>query len=261
MGARRLERLARRRGSAARGGRLVATLRLAAALIVAMALLFGCSEPSELELRGGTRAEYRWTGETTLLRNPVPQDLEDAARVIELRFQALGTIATTTVNGDRLGIEAPGLTVEDVRAVVVPGNVELVPLPPGMYGAEGRPLPEPGGTLPPELEPLLGADFVEPATAGLDPTALQTAVTMRLRPDAARVLAQHTERHVGEHLAIVVDGVVVAVAMISAPIPNGELAVTADERFARRVGPLLRSGPLTVVLVEVGISPVPPASR
>ena len=82
-------------------------------------------------------------------------------------------------------------------------------------------------TLPVDAEILVRPGDVDPDGWVLteDP-AVGLVAEVRLRPDAAARFAQHTRDHVGDSIALAVDGVVVAVPSINAPIEDGQLQVS-----------------------------------
>ena len=87
--------------------------------------------------------------------------------------------------------------------------------------------------LPADAEVLVRPADVDPNGWVLteDPDAGLVA-ELRLRPDAAERFAQHTRVHIGDFIALEVDGVVVAVPSIITPIEDGQLQVsfaTADD--------------------------------
>lgn len=81
--------------------------------------------------------------------------------------------------------------------------------------------------LPADAEILVRPADVDPSGWVLteDPDAGLVA-ELRLRPAAAERFAQHTRDHIGDFIALEVDGVVVAVPTINAPIEDGQLQVS-----------------------------------
>jgi hypothetical protein len=82
-------------------------------------------------------------------------------------------------------------------------------------------------TLPADAEVLVRPGDVDPNGWMLteDPDVGLVA-ELRLRPAAAERFAQHTRDHIGDFIALEVDGVVVAVPSILSPIEDGRLQVS-----------------------------------
>ncbi len=103
----------------------------------------------------------------------------------------------------------------------LPCDVTIFALPANSTMAPGDPLP-PGSRV-------LAApdDFDRTAfTMGRD-SMDHPAVNLELRGDAIGRVGAHSAGHLGEFLAIAINGSVVAVPIIQAPIPDGKLQVTS----------------------------------
>jgi hypothetical protein len=114
--------------------------------------------------------------------------------------------------------------------IPLPCDVTISALPPGSTLASGDPLP---AGLPVIAAP---GDFDSSATTILADVNGPTTVNLNLRGDAIDRLGAHTAGHVGEPMAIAVNGRVVAVPMIQGAIQGGEIQVTSGAADAVNVG-------------------------
>ena len=73
---------------------------------------------------------------------------------------------------------------------------------------------------------LFSGDQVASATIGADQTGQRT-VDLVLRDEGRRLLAGYTRDHVGESVAIVLDGKVLTAPVIQDAIPDGQVQITA----------------------------------
>ena len=101
---------------------------------------------------------------------------------------------------------------------------------------------EAGGPLPADAQVLAGPDDFDPTATAIVADAIgKPAVNVELRGDAIARVRAYTTDHVGEYMAIAINGVVVAVPVIQAPIPDGSIQITAgidegDELASRFAG-------------------------
>ena len=81
---------------------------------------------------------------------------------------------------------------------------------------------EPGSTLPPGSEQLaVTADLdVAPEPPDADAAGPATAFAFRLRPEAASRMAAYSASHVGQSIAITVDGIVATAPVINGPFSD-----------------------------------------
>lgn len=192
-----------------------------------------------LDLQGGIQVLLR-----TSDPNATPEEMENAAGVIERRVNALGVGETVVqlAGGDRIIVELPGVdnpeaAVETLRGT---GRLEFVDSQ-GQYLPPGTPVrtttsPNPtqifdrfGITDVEELGPILptiveGADLdtsqVQPqlATGGI---SSRPAVSFAFRGESARSLADFTARNVGQPMCIVLDSQVISCPQINAALIDG----------------------------------------
>lgn len=129
-----------------------------------------------------------------------------------------------------------------VKRLTSRGEVWLVPVPPGAA------IPVAGERL--DLRPLIRNDgFADARLAEADDG--RPALQFELDPEAAALLGVHSSAHVGEVIAIVVDGIVVSAPIIREPIFGGELLIEGhfDERDELAwIVEVLRHGVLEVEL-------------
>ncbi len=86
---------------------------------------------------------------------------------------------------------------------------------------------------------------------GLDRTQQnEYIIPFELNADAAAVFAEYTAAHVGQHLCIVLDKVVISCPRVSEPIPGGRASISGDFTFeaAQQLAIQLRYGALPVPL-------------
>jgi preprotein translocase subunit SecD len=98
------------------------------------------------------------------------------------------------------------------------GRVDFVPL--------GQASAQPGQQVDStEFPPLFPATEVADATIGSDQNGLRT-VDLTLRSQGTALLARYTAEHVGESMAIVLDGQVVSSFVVMEPIVDGRLQIS-----------------------------------
>jgi preprotein translocase subunit SecD len=78
-----------------------------------------------------------------------------------------------------------------------------------------------------EPAPLLVATDVADAIIGFDPTTQRPEVVIELTARGSAALAEASANHVGDRIATIVDGEVVAAAVITAPLTTGKVAISA----------------------------------
>jgi hypothetical protein len=169
------------------------------------------------------------------LSQPSPSDVQP---ILLDRLHALqvGNVASEFGNAIWFMVPAAGPADEEIRAVLgATGDVEFVPLPPEDYPDLGSSLII-GEPLPIDEPALFGWEGI--ASVVVDETRQSPAFTVTLTPAAGAALADYTAAHVGEAMAIVLDGRVASVPTINEPIPGGQITIsggmsTDAGRFAR----------------------------
>jgi hypothetical protein len=180
-----------------------------------------------------------------------------ASDVLAARLSALGfgNFSSYAGYGIVFSLPADGPSDGPVRAVLrATGDVAFVPLPADDYGSGGL-VAEVGKPLPKAEPSLFGWEGIESATR--DATEAAPTVKVTLKPLAAQAFADYTAAHVGEQFAILVDGIVAVVPIVNAPIPGGEVTISAGvdnaDPFAQTVA-ILAGG----MLPEAWRDPVVP---
>ena len=175
-------------------------------------------------------AEYRLTpgaaeADTTAL-------VRRARDVILWRLTALRALEPSVDVQGQAGLAVSALGGEDlIRMLIAPGDVTFVPVPREMdhLVEEGQPLPV-GMT---DIEPLFTADGIAAARAIMDESGLP-AVEVRLTTEAARIFDDHAAGHLGQRIAIVIDGIVRTAPVINAPDFGGEARISGGTTQGRR---------------------------
>lgn len=189
----------------------------------------------------------------------------DAAHeVLDARLRALGVRNFLSVSGNAIQFSIPAegpsdATVRDVLAAT--GEVEFVPLPPEDYG-DGGLTAELGSPLPKDEPALFGWDGIASVERRADEQARPTLL-ITLKPAARDAFATHTESHIGESFAIVVDDVVALLPMINEPIPGGEIVISGgvdDGRFQQTLA-ILAGGMLPEAWARPEVPVVLPEDR
>lgn len=194
------------------------------------------------------------TPPTVTLSVPIPvrdEAVIDVARdVFVERLMALGMSDITTVVDDLItastmtfvGTVPAGFDLEVADAVLRhPGVITFVPWPAGAN------LPEAGDQLPEGLAPLFdGSTGFTGAEVATDGTG-QRAIDITLGPAASEALGTYTTGHVGEVMALALDGIVLAAPTVSGPITGGVVRISvpnSDPISLELLVALLDSGPL-----------------
>ena len=129
-----------------------------------------------------------------------------------------------------LGLAVAALIGGGCSGIPLPCDVTISALPSDSTLASGDPLPA-------GLPVIAGPGDVDPgATTILVDVGGPTTVHLKLRGDAVARLGAHTTAHVGESMAIAVNGRVVAVPMIRAAIEGGEMQIVSGSTDAVDVG-------------------------
>jgi hypothetical protein len=153
-----------------------------------------------------------------------------------------------------------------------PGRLELVDLPPAIYGTSGSPGPQPlpsaGTTIDPALSPLLTRSDVASISGGYS-SAAGGVLRFDFTSAGAATMARYSEVDTGHYLALTLDGVVLVTTEMAGQGRYGTLQMTSPSNEAGSVlGWLFEDGnsPLPGALAEVSFSsggssasPAPPA--
>jgi preprotein translocase subunit SecD len=164
---------------------------------------------------------------------------------VERRYRILVTVCQTT---------APE---QDRRLLLAGGALTIVPLPRSEYGSKTAPgpkaLPGVGEPIDPALQPLSPAARVGLAGTHVDPATGRRGVAFRLGNAADSVYRAYAGGHLGEYLAIVLDGVVMAVLPIEGVTADGAFAFTGDysEAETHQLAGMLYLDPMQASLREI----------
>ena len=205
-----------------------ATLSLLAAALAA------CGSPAPTPIGEGFRLDP--------VRPARADQLVDARDVLQGRVDSVRSGVRVTVADGGLFVEMPlnEATPSFVDRLTTHGEVWIVAVPPGAdIPVEGQPL---------GLRPLIRNDGFADARVGESDG--RPTLQFQFTPEAAAVLGAHTSDHVGEVIAIVVDGIVASAPIIQSPILDGEIVIeggAGSEDLTWIVG-VLRYGVLGIEL-------------
>lgn len=149
-----------------------------------------------------------------------------ARSVLSARLRALGISNFTSAGDNVLQFSVPvgGPPDGSIRAVLAAtGDLRIVPLPAADYGA-GMRVATVGSPLPKDEPALFGWEGVSSVTN--DPTGASREVSIALKPEAAQAFGDYTTAHVGDVFAIVVDGRIALLPMVSEAITSGRIRLT-----------------------------------
>jgi len=182
-------------------------------------------------------------------RSPTADEMDTIRTIVESRLSATG-IAEMRVSvepPDRLVVESsPASVLDEIRSLAgTTGRVDFVPL--GQTATQG------GQQLDlTEFPSLFPGTEVAGATIGSDQTGQRT-VDLTLRSQGKALLARYTADHVGDNLAIVLDGTVVSAFVIMEPVLDGQLQIS----LAGNGGSQLAEAQNLVSVLEFGQLPFP----
>lgn len=193
--------------------------------------------------------------------------MSEAAAIIRARFAAAGkaAAAVAVVAPDTIRVRVATDDASLAPLVASRGELGLVPLPKAVFGTFDRPgqqIPTPGIRIDHVFPALVSGDIVVPTSVSQGPDLQSGVVTVSatLRPAAATAFATWTKGHVGEFIAITLDGVVLSTPYIENQITGGPIQVgfRSDALSdATMVGAILSSGPLPFAVEQ--LSPTPSA--
>ncbi|HEY7598750.1 MAG TPA: protein translocase subunit SecD, partial [Candidatus Limnocylindrales bacterium] len=207
------------------------------------------------DLQGGLRGEYRALPAPDA---PVTREaLADIRTIIENRINQYGVAEpiVQTQGADRIVVELPGVQNEgQVRELIGrTGRLEFMGVPSGTAGVVQ------GVEAPATLTPLFGGDQVNTVRPGFD-TTNRPAVDIELKADGARIFDEYAAQHVGDQIAIVLDGIVQSAPTIQTTRFGGNVQIQG--RFTQAevtsLVTVLRYGALPLELEEVSISRISP---
>jgi hypothetical protein len=175
-------------------------------------------------------------------------DVAAARERLKARLESLGLgSATVTARDDgTMTMEVPGAfeTKEVERVLAAPGMLQFIPVPQALYGqvVQGEPLPKDMT----DIEPLITSSELESAVVGEEPNTSEPVVTIQLTDIGARLFDDHAADHLGEQIAVVLDGVVLTAPVLYASEFGGQMLIVGDftESEVQSLAAILRSGSL-----------------
>jgi preprotein translocase subunit SecD len=191
-------------------------LALAAALLLALA---GCGSG---ELRDPFAFRVTYQAVPVDGASPTPKDMDVIGWITQSRLEATGlaTLRVSVQEPDRVVVEAaPAGVLEAVKALAgSTGRLDFVPLGSTQMSA-GEQIDLAA------FPPLFCGDQVAAASIGTDQTGQRT-VDFTLKSGGKDLFANYTADHIGQYVAIVLDGQVITAPVIQSPIPNGQIQIT-----------------------------------
>jgi preprotein translocase subunit SecD len=254
----------RERQAPGRGRALIAVLGLAAAVVVAVAGIGLLTGPRSILPAGDlptggvpTAVPSPSAATATLTFRVLTPDGTTATKaqvlsvesVMEARLQAYGIGPSSSSGGDdRITFEVPLPSADPASLASVRDLL-------GTTGAFSIALLGPNPLEPGEPvtgPPLFTGEAVTDARIGTDQNGIPT-LDLTVDARAAAALASATGGHVGDYLAIALDGVAVAVPVINDEITGGQIQVSfaADDTTAARLAAILQAGPLPLPVEQV----------
>lgn len=201
-------------------------------------------------------APTAWVKLTYQIVDPSKRTLSATAAVSDVMGRRLaGQIPATITSGEgTISVTVPAERSTDAENLIgTTGKVDFVPM--------GTRPPSDGETVDLSANPpLFSNEGVASAAVGVDQVAART-VDITLTPTARDAFATYTANHIGDYLAIVLDGKVLTAPVIQSSIPNGQVQVRApgvggwDLNAASRMVAVLGSGPLPYPVRELSSEP------
>ncbi len=221
-----------------RGALAVAALAINAVLIVA------CQATPSTEPTPTGAVEHVYSICPAGGQLPAADVTDRAIAILRDRLVRLGVAGPTFKLGDCLEVQAPA-TSDDASvqaAVLGTGLVTIVPVPAGVDGVKV------GGAPPDGIQPLVEGADITAAELGTRPDTGLATLVIHLSDMGSAVMAGWTRVHVGERLALAVDGVAIALPTVNEPITTGqiEIAFTGEALPIplRTIAAMIESGPL-----------------
>ena len=222
------------------------TARLAVVTFAAL-LLGGCDTPATLAPDGTESAAHSYAVCTQSGELPAKEINDDAVRILTERLRLLGVSDPEVTVGTCIDV-AVELASQDpdavAAAVLGTGEVSILPVPVDQAQAVVV-----GGEPPIGVEPIVGSDDFVDASTGSEAGSATPTLTLTLSDAGGGALGSWTTSHVGQELALVVDGEVIALPAINAPMSDGSIVIAFPGT------PRL---PLEAIRAMVGTGPLPP---
>jgi preprotein translocase subunit SecD len=168
-------------------------------------------------------------------RTPTENEVNEMGVALRTRLD----VSTRRVKLDVIGNKEIVITIchttqpdADRRLIQARGELAVVPLPASDYGSTTRQgprgLPAVGGQIDKALEPIAPPSRLGLTTAHVDPTNGQRGLAFMLSNDASEIFRTYAAAHRDEFVAVVLDGVVLAVLTIDDRTARGRFVFTGD---------------------------------
>jgi len=228
---------------------------MALSAVMVAACLAACGPGATGLVPGGLQLQYQLVpgdGST-----PSVADTEAVAAIMRTRLDWTGLAGFRVTPGasGQVMVEAEVQASDDdtVRMLrdllAATGRLQVVPL--------GESIPDAGDPVDTVANPPLFEAGVASAAIGADQDGRRT-LDITLQPSSTALLKRWTTEHVGEVLAIVIDGIVATAPVIMEPISDGHLQVSSGGEGgfslsdAQRLVTILGGGAYPVPVREVG---------
>jgi hypothetical protein len=197
---------------------------------------------------------------------PTAAEIDEMAVSLRYRLHVSERpVKVDSMGEDRLRVTVCGTTSpdEDRNLVVARGALTAVPLPAADYGTKAAPgpkaLPSVGGQIDPALQPVAPAAGNGISRPHVDPVTGQRGLALHLGNAASDAFRAYASAHPGEYVAVVLDGVVLAVLPIEGLTAKGTFVFTGDytEDEARLLVSWINRNPMPFELRSVDDVEVP----
>ncbi len=212
---------------------------------------------------------------------PPPGAMEEVRRIVSDRIDSLGALEPVVqLQGERRlivelpGYEDPQAAVDLIRETALLEFVEVPgPIPAGTpvrttyaeerrseASSEGVTLDAGEAEAGPVYKTVMTGEVLQTADVQIDTTTGQPLVSFTLTPEGAQQFGDYTSAHVGDFLAIVLDGVVISAPRIQDAITGGQGTITGDFTIeeATQLATQLRYGALPIPLAVQSTTTVGP---
>jgi preprotein translocase subunit SecD len=196
-----------------------------------------------VDLQGGLRILYQ-----AVQPNPPADSMTAARDVLERRVNGTGVSepVLNIVGNNRISVELPGVKNPDAVASLLGSTGNLT------INDTGSTYLNPGTKVDSKLYPVqfTGKD-IKPGSGvvAFDQTTNQPVVDFALNGSASDRFAKYTADHVGQHMAIAMDNIVVTDPVIQQAIPSGQVQISGgnmDYTEANNIALQLKYGALPI---------------
>ncbi len=192
--------------------------------------------------------------------SPTGDMMDITSQIVGRRFADLGLYCFTTVAGvDQIYVVVPqGTDVGTAQILAeITGIFHIVLLPPETYGTIQAPgakaIPSAGAPIDPALPAQFTGGKLDPSKIDLSYDATQGwVVSLGFNGAASTDFNTWSSQHLNDYFAIVLDGMVISVPQVAAPITDGRLQVSAGltQSQATTLAAVLRNGAFPYAIQE-----------